>query len=88
MSVVVLLARIMNIEPLTEYATQVVTTRSRLAGHLLPNSKEASTANPDAIPPECLLDFNAISECLRDAGKDIRQLISLQVAYNCHGFKI
>ena len=71
----------MPISQLAEYISQVISARARLAAYLLPNSEEVPEGL-DSLPAECLLDFNVISECMKDAGKDIRRLIPLQVTEN------
>ena len=76
-----MLAHVMPISQLAEYISQVISARARLAAYLLPNSEEVPEGL-DSLPAECLLDFNVISECMKDAGKDIRRLIPLQVTEN------
>ena len=72
----VLLADVMRIVQLTDYCTQVVASRDRLAPHLLPTGQAQATDVEPEVPAECLLDFNVISDCLKEAGKNISHIPS------------
>lgn len=80
-SIFVLASHTMNVSTLVEYSSQVITARSGKAPHLL-SAVDATTANIqlDSIPPECLLDYNAIADCMKEAGKDIMGMIPIQVS--------
>ncbi len=70
----------MNVPTLGDYSSQVVTARGGIAPHLLsPVEATAGNVQLDNIQPECLLDYNAIADCMKEAGKDIMGMIPLQV---------
>lgn len=64
-----------------EYSSQIVANRSDIAPQLL-IAGEVSGGNSqlDGIQPECLLDYNTIADCMKEAGKDIMGMIPLQVS--------
>lgn len=71
----------MSVTTLVEYSSQVVNARSGSAPYLLSfNESSAESIKQDGISPECLLDFNAIADCMKEAGKDIMGMIPLQVS--------
>lgn len=79
-AMIVLVSYVMNITQLSEYVTQVVSARAKLAPFLVPEAADVGDAvKGDAIPAECLLDCKIISDCLKDAGKDVSAIIPTQV---------
>jgi hypothetical protein len=70
----------MNVATLIEYSAQVVAARTAKAPLLLRfNEGSAEEFPQNGILPECLLDFNTIADCMKEAGKDIMGMIPLQV---------
>lgn len=71
----------MSVSTLVEYSSQIVANRSDNAPHLL-STVDVGIGNGqlDGIQPECLLDYNTIADCMKEAGKDIMGMIPLQVS--------
>ena len=79
----------MNVPTLGDYSSQVVAARSGVAPHLLsPIEATAGNLQLDSIQPECLLDYNAIADCMKEAGKDIMGMIPLQVSLLLHDIQV
>jgi hypothetical protein len=75
----------MSVTTLVEYSSRVATARSGSAPYLLSfNESSAESIQQDSISPECLIDFNAIADCMKEAGKDIMGMIPLQVSQSFH----
>lgn len=80
-SIVVLASHTMSVSSLVEYTSQVVANRSGKAPHLLSVVETAAgNSQLDGIQAECLLDYNTIADCMKEAGKDIMGMIPLQVS--------
>lgn len=68
----------MNVTQLVEYSARIVASRKNTVPYtVLSTAVHVDSDQP--IPEECLLDFNAISECMKESGKDIVGMIPLQV---------
>lgn len=75
----------MSVTTLIEYSSKVVTARNGSAPYLLNfNESSAESIQQDSISPECLLDFNTIADCMKEAGRDIMGMIPLQVSRTSH----
>lgn len=72
-SIIVLAAHTTNLSQLMEYALQVISARSKHAPHLL-DVDSRSKHYDENIQSACLLDYNAISDCLKEAGKDVGKM--------------
>ncbi|XP_057379151.1 protein EFR3 homolog cmp44E-like isoform X3 [Daphnia carinata] len=84
-SIVTLASHTMSVTTLVEYSSKVVTARNGSAPHLLNfNESSAESIQQDSISPECLLDFNTIADCMKEAGKDIMGMIPLQGPFNAN----
>ena len=77
-SIVVLAAHAMNVTQLVEYSAKIVASRKSAVPYTV-LSTAVHVDSDEPIPEECLLDFNAISECMKESGKDIVGMIPLQV---------
>ncbi|EFX83306.1 hypothetical protein DAPPUDRAFT_315767 [Daphnia pulex] len=85
LSIFNLASHTMNVATLIEYSAQVVAARTAKAPLLLRfNEGSAEEFPQDGIPPECLLDFNTIADCMKEAGKDIMGMIPLQGPFNAN----
>ncbi|XP_032799066.1 protein EFR3 homolog cmp44E isoform X2 [Daphnia magna] len=84
-SIVTLASHTMSVTTLIEYSSKVVTARNGSAPYLLNfNESSAESIQQDSISPECLLDFNAIADCMKEAGRDIMGMIPLQGPFNAN----
>ena len=80
LSIFILASHTMNVATLIEYSAQVVAARTGKAPLLLRFHEGAvEEFQQDGILAECLLDFNTIADCMKEAGKDIMGMIPLQV---------
>jgi hypothetical protein len=80
LSIFILASHTMNVATLIEYSAQVVAARTGKAPLLLRfHEGAAEELQQDGILAECLLDFNTIADCMKEAGKDIMGMIPLQV---------
>ncbi|XP_046444487.1 protein EFR3 homolog cmp44E-like isoform X1 [Daphnia pulex] len=85
LSIFNLASHTMNVATLIEYSAQVVAARTAKAPLLLRfNEGSAEEFPQDGITPECLLDFNTIADCMKEAGKDIMGMIPLQGPFNAN----
>lgn len=84
-SIVTLASHTMSVTTLIEYSSKVVTARNGSAPYLLNfNESSAESIQQDSISPECLLDFNTIADCMKEAGRDIMGMIPLQGPFNAN----
>lgn len=74
----VLAAHAMNVTQLVEYSAKIVACRTS-AVPLIVAGTIVQVNGDEPIPPEFLLDFNTIAECMKESGKDIVGMIPLQV---------
>ena len=82
-SIVVLAAHAMNVTQLIEYSAKIVASRKSTVPYtVLSTAVHVDSDQP--IPNECLLDFDTISECMKESGKDIVGMIPLQVFFFCY----
>ena len=77
-SIVVLAGHVMNVPQLLDYSARVVAARTSAVPHLV-SGASAKAQQLEDIPAECLLEYSAIAECMKEAGKDIMGMIPLQV---------
>lgn len=81
MGIVVLASYSMNVSTLAEYSSRIVAARKSQAPHLLDHSEgNKFNIQIDNVPSECLLDYNTIADCMKEAGKDIMGMIPLQAS--------